>query len=1176
MHALLLPWCAHSFLLPGSAMIDSLLQRYRSLLLLPLLLVLVLLLLPPGAGVAAETIRSEGQFPVTVETLKAKIEAVRQSSGLDEDSRNRLLELYRKGVDNLSAAKSNSDQAKALANSIETAPAEIQKLKQTLRRQAEAAPIVSQPAAEERDARSLKELEQELLKARAVTTEIEASVADLTRQGNLANDRPAKISQRLVEIKEILDKGQPDPTTVPQASESSELKEARELLRQSQLVALNSEARMLNQEMVSIPVIGELLALQREEAASRMEQARQQMQALETKVNRKRQDEASQRLGEAKEVVAQLTDQQPLLQRVAQGNATYSERLLESAAAVEAIVAEREGVEKALKRVDEALSSTKQKIAMAGRSQALGLLLHDLQRSLPNKRQLNKTLNHNREVIAETGLVQVQLGEERKKLDDIDGYVEELTSDLAPAEVTALRPELRTLLANRADLLDKIMAANRAHLSQLSEIELLSTNLLNTVDDFNSLLAERLLWIRSTPMLQARDFVHLPEEIHTLLAPAPWLATGRLLLQQALVSPLFFLACAAFLGLVGARGWLATRLEHAVNLAGNPATYQFHLPIKALALTVLLALPLPLLCFSVGWQLHSLGEASEFARSVGGALVLLATRFFYLRIFMVLLRPIGVATRIFFWPHNTVRLLRRETGRFLLAFPPAIFFTQLAFYVNYRAGASHILGRLSMLLLLAIITIFAFRLFHPRTGVWSSVGKTEAAPFFTRLNQLLFTANLIVPVIMTVLVLGGYVFAVGGLLRCLVNSIWLTFALVVCHQLLERWLIQSSRQLTLQKIMQRRTLAAGREETRQPPREQEQVEAEPEEDLVVLSQESRKLLNALITVAALVGLWLVWFDMLPALRIFNQYTLWTNTGLVNGQTAPVPVTVADAGMTLLIGCLTLVATRHLPALLKIILLKRLQMSAGSRYTVVTLTRYGIGGAGLLYIADVLGFSWSQIQWLVAALGVGIGFGLQEIVANFISGIIILFERPIRVGDVVTIGTTDGVVTRIRIRATTIRDFDGKELLVPNKEFISGRLLNWSLSDPVLRILLPVGVAYGSDVAGAMELMRQAAENHPQVLEEPKPTVTFDNFGDNALQLNLRCFIGSVDERVRVRSELHLAIDQAFRQAGITMAFPQRDVHVDTVAPLSVRIVREEQEKTGKGQAELSAPILPPG
>lgn len=334
------------------------------------------------------------------------------------------------------------------------------------------------------------------------------------------------------------------------------------------------------------------------------------------------------------------------------------------------------------------------------------------------------------------------------------------------------------------------------------------------------------------------------------------------------------------------------------------------------------------------------------------------------------------------------------------------------------------------------------------------------------------------------------------------------------------------------------------------------MDSEPAVNLNILSAESSKLLDTLAGIAGLIGLWMIWADVLPAFRVFDEFILWKYSVVIGGEAKQVPVTVANVVLAVLVGILTLTATRHFPSLLEFVLLRHLDMTAGSRYTATTLSRYGIGSIGLMFIADTLGFRWAQVQWLVAALGVGIGFGLQEIVANFISGLIILFERPIRVGDVVTIGTTDGVVTRIRMRATTIRDFDRKELLVPNKEFISGRLLNWSLSDPVTRIMIPVGVAYGSDVQKAMALMVEAAKENSMVLGDPIPITTFDGFGDNALLLTLRCFIGSVDYRIPAKSDLHKAIDQKFREAGLSMAFPQRDVHLDTSTPLDIRILRE--------------------
>ena len=249
-------------------------------------------------------------------------------------------------------------------------------------------------------------------------------------------------------------------------------------------------------------------------------------------------------------------------------------------------------------------------------------------------------------------------------------------------------------------------------------------------------------------------------------------------------------------------------------------------------------------------------------------------------------------------------------------------------------------------------------------------------------------------------------------------------------------------------------------------------------------------------------------------------------------------------------------------MLEIILLQRSAMSEGDRYTATTLTKYVIVAIGTLLVLGAVGAQWSQLQWLVAALGVGIGFGLQEIVANFISGLIILFERPVRVGDTVTIGNTSGIVTKVRIRATTIRDWDRKELLVPNKDIITGQVLNWTLSDKMSRVEIVVGVAYGTDVDKALALMREAAEEHEHVLDEPSPLLSFDSFGDNALALTLRAYLASLDHRIQTTTELHSTIMRKFEQAGIEIAFPQRDVHLDTRGPLRVSIENARPQLQG--------------
>ena len=209
--------------------------------------------------------------------------------------------------------------------------------------------------------------------------------------------------------------------------------------------------------------------------------------------------------------------------------------------------------------------------------------------------------------------------------------------------------------------------------------------------------------------------------------------------------------------------------------------------------------------------------------------------------------------------------------------------------------------------------------------------------------------------------------------------------------------------------------------------------------------------------------------------------------------------------------------------------------------------------GVVVACGAIGISWSKVQWLAAAITVGLGFGLQEIFANFVSGLIILFERPVRVGDVVTVGDVSGRVARLRIRATTIVDWDRKELIVPNKEFVTGQIINWTLTDAVLRIIIPVGVAYGSDTAAVREVLLAVAKEHPNVLAEPSPQAFFLGFGDNSLNFELRAFLPGMERWMETRHELHMAVDAACRQRGIEIAFPQRDLHLRTSVPLQVEV-----------------------
>ena len=245
--------------------------------------------------------------------------------------------------------------------------------------------------------------------------------------------------------------------------------------------------------------------------------------------------------------------------------------------------------------------------------------------------------------------------------------------------------------------------------------------------------------------------------------------------------------------------------------------------------------------------------------------------------------------------------------------------------------------------------------------------------------------------------------------------------------------------------------------------------------------------------------------------------------------------------------------RNVPAVLERVLLQHLPFDSGARFAVTTITRYVILIVGVVVGLSFLHVPWSQYGWLVAAASVGLGFGLQEIFANFVSGLIVLLERPCRVGDVVTVDGVTGVVTRIQMRATTVMNWDQQELVVPNKEFVTGKLLNWTLSSSVNRLQIAVGVAYDSDPDQVSRLLMEIVSNHPNVMKEPAPTVTFERLGAEAFEFQIRCFLPSLDLRLPTLHAIHSQIAIRFREAGISIPYPTRDLHVRSLPdPLLAR------------------------
>lgn len=290
---------------------------------------------------------------------------------------------------------------------------------------------------------------------------------------------------------------------------------------------------------------------------------------------------------------------------------------------------------------------------------------------------------------------------------------------------------------------------------------------------------------------------------------------------------------------------------------------------------------------------------------------------------------------------------------------------------------------------------------------------------------------------------------------------------------------------------------------------------------------------------------------------FSKYISWLNSGITVGGTK---ITIMNIAYVILFLFFITFTSRILKKTLQKNIFPRTRLEIGTRASLVNIINYSFWVLGIIIGINLLGINLSSLTFIIGALGVGIGFGLQNIVNNFISGIILLFDSSIQVGDMVQIGNDWGTVSRINIRTTIVQTFDNASLIIPNSEMLSNKVTNWSFKDPKIRLQVKVGVAYGSDVQLVRNVLNKILNDLPDILKDPAPRVDFSDFGDSALIFTIRFWIPSTSVWLSAPTEFRFKIDEEFKKNNIEIAFPQRDIHIRSVSGLERILKKEEFQK----------------
>lgn len=274
-----------------------------------------------------------------------------------------------------------------------------------------------------------------------------------------------------------------------------------------------------------------------------------------------------------------------------------------------------------------------------------------------------------------------------------------------------------------------------------------------------------------------------------------------------------------------------------------------------------------------------------------------------------------------------------------------------------------------------------------------------------------------------------------------------------------------------------------------------------------------------------------------------------------------PVTLFSIIMFLIMVSIFYLVSRLINRFLVSRILSQLHIDPGTSFMIKRINHYLIMIVGAIVAFQFIGINLSGLAVIFGLLSVGIGFGLQNITSNFVAGLILLFERPIKIGDRITVGGTEGYVTAINMRSTTVRSLNNISIIVPNSDFVASQVINWSHGDPRVRMVVEVGVSYNSDLDTVFDSLLEVARENPHVLKNPEPEVLLSGFGDSSWNMQLRVWLKDPRDYYRIRSTINCAIVRKFREKGVEIPFPQRDLHVRTPQPLPFVQVNQELSPT---------------
>ncbi|PIW60052.1 mechanosensitive ion channel domain-containing protein [Shewanella sp. CG12_big_fil_rev_8_21_14_0_65_47_15] len=895
-------------------------------------------------------------------------------------------------------------------------------------------------------------------------------------------------------------------------------------LQQTQRIFLEQSLVTNEAELASSQKRIELTQLQLQLVRQQLLQQEALIETINRAMNKQRQQQIDATL--ANNLVATDKVVDPVTRNIADTNQIYGQKLQTLTLQINNVIEQQEQAEIQYQSQAKQLANIQEQITWVKMNSAFGERFLQMLQSLP------KPPNHEK--------LQTLIADAR-----LDRYHLEQQQALNEQELE--QPSLYTeaqikLLNSQQVLLTQLMQGHDQYLSELGKLKLNYQQLSQQNLTLKNTLNEHLFWVPNAASINKLWLTDVQRSTLWLVQQAQWGQLDKAWQEQNDYWSwwiILLVLCLVIQDLVTPK--FNRLLTHYATYVGNVTQDKFIYTLKALICSIGYALIKPLPVVIAGWIFYQ--SERNFVQAVGMGILAIGLVYLLYRLIFILALNKGVLVGHFKRPSKLIQTGQFRLKHFVLVVSPLLGLMGFTEVLDASLVRNSIGRGAFILFCIMLFLLYKDILILSRQNIDSQKeGKNKKL-----LQKMLWALLISVPLLSAGLAFRGYYFTAFQMLLQLQLSLILGLGFLLLYQLIKRWMLIERRRIAFDRAKAKRAeRLAQREkgETHHPSNDGLDTYEEPVVDLETISSQSLGLVRSLLLLAFLASLIGLWTQTHTALFSFlDGITLWTTNTSINGLEQQLPITMKSLMFGLIIVGFSLMIATNLPGLLELMILQRLDLTPGTGFAITTVSRYLVVFLGLLIGFSNLGMEWSKLQWLIAALSLGLGFGLQEIFANFISGLIILFEKPVRIGDTVTIRDLTGTVSKIQIRATTIIDWDRKEIIIPNKAFITEQLINWSLSDPITRVIVYVAVARDSDPAKVEATLYQAVQECEDALATPEPEVWFAGFGKHTQDYEVRAYAKDMSARWPLRHDLHKRITKKLKENNLELAYPQMEIHI---------------------------------